>query len=48
MKAMIDLNVIVDVLQQRKPFFAASAKVCEVIRATHRARKYDIIYVQWT
>lgn len=31
MKIMIDLNVLVDVLQQRKPFLAASAKVCAAV-----------------
>lgn len=28
MKAMIDLNVILDVIQRREPHFAASAEVC--------------------
>lgn len=30
-KVMLDLNVIVDVLQQREPFFLASAKVCDAV-----------------
>ena len=29
MKALIDLNVLMDVLQRREPFFAAAANVCE-------------------
>ena len=31
MKIMVDLNVLVDVLQKRLPFFAASSKVCGAI-----------------
>ena len=32
MKIMIDLNVLVDVLQRRTPFFLPSAKVCDAVR----------------
>ena len=32
MKIMIDLNVLVDVLQRRAPFFLPSAKVCDAVR----------------
>ena len=31
MKIMVDLNVLVDVLQKRLPFFAASSKVCGAV-----------------
>ena len=33
MKVMLDLNVLVDVLQRREPFFAASAKVCDLVHS---------------
>ena len=33
MKIMVDLNILVDVLQHRVPFFLASAKVCDAIKA---------------
>ena len=31
MKVVVDLNILIDVLQQREPFFSASAKVCDLI-----------------
>ena len=31
MKIMVDLNVLVDVLQRREPFFSVSSKVCGAI-----------------
>ena len=31
MKAMVDLNILVDVLQKRMPFLKASAEVCELV-----------------
>ena len=30
MRAMVDINVLVDVLQRREPFFLASAHVCDM------------------
>ena len=33
MKVMLDLNVLVDVLQRREPFFTASAKVCDLVHS---------------
>ena len=32
MKVIVDLNLIIDVLQRREPFFMAAAKVCDVIK----------------
>ena len=29
MKAMVDLNVLMDILQKREPFFASAAALCE-------------------
>ena len=31
MTVMVDLNVVVDVLQRREPFFLASASVCDAV-----------------
>ena len=33
MKIKVDINVLVDVLQKRNPFFSASAKICELIHS---------------
>ena len=33
MKIMVDINVLVDVLQKREPFFSASAKICDLIHS---------------